>query len=377
MTASSLRRAPAIALVSTYPPTQCGLATFTAALHEQLPGSSVVRVMDADGARVGNEVVAHLVNGSDASAAVAVRTLNTHDVVILQHEYGIYGGPDGEDVLAVVDALCVPLVVVLHTVLETPSPRQRSIVLRLLVVADVVVTMTETARRRLIDGYGADPAQVVVIVHGAVDHGRLGLARTPRLRPTILTWGLLGPGKGIEWALDAVAELRDLDPRYLVLGKTHPKVLDHEGERYRDGLTSKASRLGIEDLVELDPSYLSVRDLAEVVADADVILLPYDSREQVTSGVLIEAVAAGRPVVSTAFPHAVELLADGPGLVVPQRDAQALAAALRRVLTEPGLADRMAASAVTVAPTLLWSAVAQQYLLLAEGLVRAVMTEAS
>ena len=360
------RSRPTLALVSTYPTTQCGLATFTAALREQLD-ASVVRVVDDPATRSGPEVVAHLVNGSPASATAAARTLNTFDVVVVQHEYGIYGGPDGEDVLALLQGVTAPLVVVLHTVLAVPSVRQRSILLDLLELADAVVTMTETARQRLIAVYAADPEQVTVIAHGAADHGRPVADRSPHDRPTILTWGLLGPGKGIEWALEALVSLRDLAPRYLVLGKTHPKVVEGQGEAYREGLVRRAAELGVQDLLELDASYLSVRELAAKVADVDVVLLPYDSRDQVTSGVLTEAVAAGRPVVSTAFPHAVELLTDGPGLVVPQRDPAALALALRRVLSEPWLAESLAA----VAASLLWPAVAERYRQLARKVLGA------
>ena len=171
--------------------------------------------------------------------------------------------------------------------------------------------------------------------------------------------------------------LCDLQPRYLVTGKTHPKVLDRQGEDYRHALRRRADRRGVGHVVELDDSYLRVDELAALVGAADVVLLPYDSREQVTSGVLIEAVAAGRPVVSTAFPHAVELLTDGPGLVVPQRDPRALSAAVRRVLTEPGLADRMAAHAAVKAPELFWGAVAERYRRLVERLIAEAQTAAS
>jgi len=359
---------PSIGLLSTYPPTQCGLATFTAALTHHLGASAdvgVARVLDEVDHRYGDEVVAHLMNGSADSALRAVERLNAYDSVIIQHEYGIYGGPDGRDVLALVEALVVPAVIVFHTVLQEPTASQRHILVRLLDLAAVVVTMTETARRRLLDGYGARPDQVVVIPHGAVDHGAVRTGRRTHGRPLVLTWGLLGPGKGIEWAIDAMAGLRDLDPRYLVLGKTHPKVFEQHGEQYRDSLRQRAEDHGVADLVELDDSYLAVAELADLVETADVVLLPYDSREQVTSGVLIEAVAAGRPVVSTAFPHAIELLSDGPGLVVPQQDSAAIEAALRRVLVEPGLADELAARADEKAPELLWPAVAARYLALA------------
>ncbi|RKS80699.1 glycosyltransferase involved in cell wall biosynthesis [Motilibacter peucedani] len=373
-------RPASVAILSTYPPTQCGLATFSAALYAHLaPLSSrlgVVRVVDAPEGRPGPEVVGHLVNGSARSAARAVDLLDSYDAVLVQHEYGIYGGPDGSDVLEVLGALTVPVVSVLHTVLEEPSVRQRHILLRLLEISAVVVTMTQTARDRLLSRYGADPARVVVIPHGAADTGRAVRSAGSSERPLVLTWGLLGPGKGIEWAVDAVAGLRDLDVRYLVAGKTHPKVLERDGESYRDGLRARVRERGVTGHVEFDDSYLDLESLARLVRSADVVLLPYDSVDQVTSGVLIEAVAAGRPVVSTAFPHATELLSDGPGLVVPQRDAAALEAALRRVLTEPGLAAAMSASAVRKAPELLWGAVAQRYQSVADTLVAAAVAAA-
>jgi Glycosyltransferase len=356
-----------IALLSTYPPTQCGLATFTQALYGQLsklPGRvGIISVLDApdDGTHASPGVVGYLVNGSAASAAEAVRTLVGYGTVIVQHEYGIYGGRDGVDVLEVVEALTVPTIVVLHTVLQEPSDSQRDILNRLVSASDVVVTMTQTGRRRLEECYGVDPEHIAVIPHGAIDHGTLGRTHPANDRPFVLTWGLLGPGKGIEWAIDAMVALKDLNPRYLVIGKTHPKVLEKDGEQYRQSLVERASTAGVTDVVEFDSSYLSLTELADLVERADVVLLPYDSPDQVTSGVLIEAVAAGRPVVSTAFPHAVELLSGGAGLLVPQRDPAAMAAALRRVITEPGLAQQMADTAAGQAPDLAWAAVARRY----------------
>ena len=383
---ASAPRPASLGVLSTYPPTQCGLATFSAALTDQLnrPAGTagVVRIVDRPEPVPAAEVAANLVTGSASSTAAAVRRLNGFDAVVVQHEYGIYGGPDGSDVIDIVAALTVPTIIVLHTVLQQPTPRQRRILRWLVESADVLVTMTETARQRLIDSYRADPDAVVVIPHGAIDHGPVDAdaARARRLatgRPLVLTWGLLGPGKGIEWAIDALPGLRDLRPQYLVIGKTHPKVAQRDGEQYRAALTSRATTLGVADMVDLDDRYLGVGELAELVQRADVVLLPYDSREQVTSGVLIEAVAAGRPVVSTAFPHAVELLGDGTGLVVPQHDPDALEAALRRVLGEPGLADRLAGRAARKAPDLLWGAVAARYRQIAGTLVAASLVTAS
>ena len=187
----------------------------------------------------------------------------------------------------------------------------------------------------------------------------------------MLTWGLLGPGKGIEWAIDALSELSDLDPapEYLIAGATHPKVRAQHGEVYREMLVERAATSTATASVCFDDTYRDLASLTELIQSADVVVLPYDSQDQVTSGVLVDAVAAGRPVVSTAFPHAIELLASGAGIVVPQRDPVALGRAIRSVLTDPRLAASMAAEARRLAPELAWSAVARRYGRLAEQIV--------
>jgi polysaccharide biosynthesis protein PslF len=355
------------ALLSTYPPTQCGLATFAAALAAHLPGTgdhvAVVRVLDELAPRPGSEVVHDLVASSAASAAATADVLNSFDVVIVQHEYGIYGGPDGQDIVALLEALFVPTIVVLHTVLAHPSPRQRAILDGVIAAVDTVVTMTKTARSRLLSYYGTPPEKVVVIPHGAADSGVT--ASLPRVasRPMVLTWGLLGPGKGIEHAIDAMAmaRCRGLHADYQVVGQTHPRVLDRDGEAYRQALIARARDRDVADRVHFDARFLPADALGQLIGAADVVLLPYDSLEQVTSGVLIEAVAAGKPVVSTCFPHAVELLGGGAGLLVGRQDPAGIARALQRVLTEPGLAARMSRCSAGLAPHLLWPAVARSY----------------
>jgi len=369
--------------LSTFPPTECGLATFTAALLAELrdgPAPSavgVVRIVENVSCRQPPEVVHHLVASSPGGESEAAEVLSGFDVVIVQHEYGIYGGPDGDQVLAILDQLTVPVIVVLHTVLVDPTAHQREVLERVLAAADAVVVMTPTARRRLLTGYPVDPQRVALIPHGAPDNRVPPAARhrstAAAMRPTILTWGLLGPGKGIEWGIDALAELVDLDPapRYLVVGETHPRVALRQGEAYRHALRARAASRGIGHLVEFDARYLDGATLGRVVQEADVVLLPYDSREQVTSGVLVEALAAGKPVIATGFPHAVELLGGGAGLVVPHGDGPAMAQALRRVLTEPGLAARFGEEAAALAQHLLWPAVADGYRSLATAVVDA------
>jgi polysaccharide biosynthesis protein PslF len=363
------------ALLSTYPPTQCGLATFTAALltHLRQPGDqvAVVRVLDEPVPVSADEIVHDLMAGSAASASAAAEVLNGFDVVIVQHEYGIYGGPDGQDVIALLEALHVPTIVVLHTVLAHPTPRQRMILDEVIAAASVVVTMTQTARSRLLDIYGTSPEKVFVIPHGAADNRVTASSAGNADRPVVLTWGLLGPGKGIEHAIDSMALLRDrgLDVDYQVAGQTHPRVLGRDGEAYRRALKARAQAQNVEDRVHFDGRFLPVAALGQLISAADVVLLPYDSLEQVTSGVLIEAVTAGKPVVSTCFPHAVELL--GAGLLVDRQDPAGIAQALQRALTEPGLSARMSRYSADLAPQMLWPAVAHSYRQLASLLTDA------
>ena len=179
----------------------------------------------------------------------------------------------------------------------------------------------------------------------------------------MLTGGLIGPGKGLEMAIEAFADLKDAHPvpRYIILGETHPKVQASQGNAYLNGLISRANDLGLGDIVEFDTRYLDVDALVLAVRQADVVVLPYSSTEQVTSGVLVEAIAAGKPIIATAFPHAIELLGSGAGIVVPHGDPAALTAALRRVLTDPATAAGMAKEARRIATALYWPAIVHRY----------------
>ncbi len=349
-------------MLSTYPPTSCGIATFAAALSGGLEAiGHAVDIVSTD-RNDAPEVTATMDGGTLAGIRSAVRALGEGDVAIVQHEYGIYGSDDGAAVLDVVRGLDVPVVVVAHTVLSAPSTGQHSILAKLGERADLVVVMTDVGRERLSSVYGIDRDKTVVIAHGAAVPVAAPMSardHTPRL----LTWGLLGPGKGIEWAIDAMSHVHDLVPRfeYLIAGATHPKVLERSGEAYRRSLLERAAASPMADRIVFDARYRSVPSLNRLVARADLVVLPYDSDDQVTSGVLVDAVAAGRPVVSTAFPHAVELLSSGAGIVVAQRDPDALGRAIRRVLTMPTLRSAMAAEAARLAPSLSWAAVAQKY----------------
>jgi polysaccharide biosynthesis protein PslF len=368
-------RGRSIGILSSYPPTACGLATFSAALASGLESNGcqahVVRVVDTASSNTStNRVVGELVNGSPGSVSAAIELLNQCDVAVIQHEYGLYGGFDGDEVVTILEGLEVPSIVVAHTILTNPTVHQRQVLNEVAKLADNVVVMSEAAKDRLCLGFDVDSARVRIIPHGAAVPKRK-LTSKYQGRPTLLTWGLIGPGKGIERAIDAMPSLQGLPmrPRYLVAGQTHPKVLAAHGEVYRQSLMERAERLGVGPSVDFDAQYRDVESLTGLIESSAVVVLPYDSREQVTSGVLVDAIAAGRPVVSTAFPHAIELLASGAGIVVDHDDPEALALAIKRVLLEPGLADRMSAEAQRLAPTLGWKVVANHYVVMANRLL--------
>lgn len=371
---SGVSRPRTFGMVSTFPPTSCGIATFSAALAAGLTAEGAsVDVVRTDTSPDDEDVLVAASLVDDALTGRALEVLNATDVVIVQHEFGLYDGVDGSAVLDLVAGIEVPIVVVAHTVLAEPSAHQRSVLEQLCAAAARVVVMTETARDRLVEGYDVDAARVVLIPHGATTPAGAQVSAGARAGrpPRILTWGLLGPGKGIEWAIDALDAIGDLEPRpeYVVAGATHPKVRERHGEAYRDMVVARAAASDAGIPIVFDDTYRDLESLTDLIASADVVVLPYDSADQVTSGVLVDAVAGGRPVVSTAFPHAVELLRSGAGIVVPQRDAAALGAALRSVLGDPDVAAAMAAEARRLAPDLAWSAVARRYLEVADSLV--------
>jgi len=356
-------------ILGTYTSPPCGLARFSAGLSDALSAhgfdASVIRVADGQPC-ASSQVIGELVNGSASSVAACKDLLNQVDVAVIQHEHGIYGGAAGDEVVDIVDGLRVPSIVIAHTIPKHPTSHQRSVLEAIAAMAGQVVVMSEAARQRLCLAYAVDRRKVTTIPHGAT------VPSTPRVkrpsRPTILTWGLLHPRKGIERVIDAMPSLNDLPgrPRYLVAGPTHPNVLAADGEAYRDARIEQARRNGVADSVKFDPGYYDGSMLTELIQQSSVVVLPYDSTEQVTSGVLVDAIANGRPVVATAFPHAVELLNSGAGIVVDHDDPVALASALRQIVTQPRLAGSMAAEARQRAPEMAWPVVASAYLRLAQ-----------
>jgi glycosyltransferase involved in cell wall biosynthesis len=322
--------------------------------------AGVVQVVDFPVTSSPADVVAYLQIRAPEGHRAAAAALNTFDVAVIQHDSEVFGGRAGDQLLAVLDLLTVPVVLVVHGV-PAPALRDHSLLQRAIDASLAVVVMSEAARQRLLADYIIDPAIIVVIPYGAPWREMAPVATSRR--PVVLTWGLIRSGKGIEWAIDALQQLRRLEPRptYVVAGVTHPRERDLHGEAYRVRLRRRARASGVADLVRFVGSYVEPEALRRFVDRADVVLLPYDSRDQVSSAVLVEAVSAGRPVVATAFPHAVELLAGGAGILVPQYDATAIGDALHRVLTQPDVAARMVAESSRLSAGLMWSHVADRY----------------
>jgi len=372
---------PRIAVLGTYPPTQCGIATFSQSLvnalilqHAQV---SVVRLVDAPEPRPSAAVIHQHVAGQAPNATANV--INHHDAALIQHEYGIYGGEDGDEILDILAKIRVPKIVVLHTVLRNATRHQKVVMQGIIDAADMLVTMTQTAKQYLLEGYSVDADHIKVIPHGSADLRTQNVGLKRSLRPTILTWGLISQGKGIEWGIEALAHLGDLSPRprYVIAGQTHPKVINYEGERYRNSLIQKAERCGVSDDVVFVDKYLDAQSLRTLIQAADIVLLPYDSTEQVTSGVLVEAVVAGKPIVATKFPHALELLGDGSGELVNQCDPDDMASAMRKILVDVKHAQSLRKRAAAKVHSLLWTSVGEDYLSVLDTLDRPRMGASS
>jgi polysaccharide biosynthesis protein PslF len=380
----ALRVKPSVGFVSTFPPTMCGLATFTASLRQAMVerrggGGRLVVVELVDGLTTDlprPEVIASIDPADPLSMRLGVDRLDSVDAVILQHEYGIWGPEMGWPVIDFTDRLSPPVITTLHTFLASPSKAQEEIVETLSRRSAFTVVPTRSARDRLCARYAVDPTSVVVIPHGTDSLLRLVARRrsaAPRRNepPKLLTWGLIGPGKGLEWALEAVHLLRRRYPDlvYTVAGKTHPKVALHQGESYRRRLERIVTDLGLADNVRFIDDYMSSELLGDLLLETTLVVLPYESTEQIVSGVLVEAVAAHVPIVATEFPHSLELADQGAVATVPHRNPGAIAATIIGLLDSADARQLMVAADRAIAPELEWANVAAEYERLVEDAV--------
>ena len=366
-----------IAYVGTYPPKECGIATFTLDVvnSTDLSGwrSIVFAVDDAAPSEPhpDSKVVYTIEKENQADYIRAARLLEKHRVSLLsiQHEYGIFGGDHGEYILDLIRAVTMPVAATLHTVLPNPSEAQRRILKEMEKHVSSFVVMAHKAVELLENVYGIAPSKIRFIPHGAPNapfhaekaaKAKLGLEN----RRILSTFGLISPNKGIEDAIAAMPEVVKKEPTatYLVLGQTHPVVKRKEGEWYRESLVKQVQDLGLTDNVKFIDKYLTLQELIDYLLATDVYITPYYANpHQITSGTLAYAMVTGKVIVSTPYLYAEELLAEGRGFLYPFRDSEKLSGVIETLLTNDALFEETRQKAYEYGRSMTWQAVGIQY----------------
>lgn len=372
---TSLRQ---IALIGNYLPRQCGIATFTTDLHQAIDrqftdtNCFVLAMNDnSTGYNYPSAVRFELAEQDLSSYRRAADFLNVNnvDVVCLQHEYGIFGGRAGNHILALLRELRMPVVTTLHTILRDPDPYQRQVLEEITSLSDRLVVMSERGSEFLQEIYDVPAGKIDIIPHGIPNTGfidpnfykdQFGVEG----KKVLLTFGLLSSNKGIEYVINALPEIlrKHPDVVYMVLGATHPHVKNHEGETYRLHLRRLAREKGVEDHVIFHDRFVSLQELIEFIGAADIYLTPYLSRAQIVSGTLAYALGAGKAVVSTPYWYAEELLSEGRGVLVPFKNAAAIAERVIDLLDNESERHSMRKRAYLFGREMVWDRVARRYM---------------
>jgi len=364
-----------IALLGNHLPRQCGIATFTTDLSDAIAGVGpdldcfVLAMNDGRHQHAYPGRVRFELTDSDAGAytrAADFLNVNAVDVISVQHEYGIFGGKAGSHLLPMLRELRMPIVTTLHTILAAPNLHQRRVMDEITTLSDRLVVMTAGGADLLREVHGVDEEKIDVIPHGipnipfAGSKNRLGVEG----RPLILTFGLLSPDKGIESVIDALPTIlaHYPDAVYIVLGATHPHIIERHGETYRLMLEDRAKRLGVDGNVIFHNRFVGQSELSEFLAAADIYITPYLNPEQITSGTLAYALGAGKAVISTPYAYARELLAEGRGILVPWKDPSAIATEIVGLLDDPEKRMNLRRKAAAHGRAMLWPSVAHSYL---------------
>ncbi|WP_264502165.1 glycosyltransferase family 4 protein [Luteolibacter flavescens] len=372
---SNTRKIRKLVVLGNYVPKRCGIATFTEDLYQAV--TSADPLLDCSVIAMGDRSdyppeVALTIDPSDTSAyqraADYVREVGA-DALCVQHEFGIYGGAAGSYLMPLLRHVKVPVITTLHSILRTPDIAQRKVMDELVQRSSRLVVMAEKGAEILSDVYGVDRAMIDVIPHGVPDFqwsesdpSKKELGYTGK--KVLLTFGLLGPGKGIEFAIRSMPAIAKRHPEalYVVLGATHPNLVAHEGERYRESLQQLADDLGVTSHVHFENRFVDMLTLKRYIAAADIYLTPYPNQAQITSGTLAYAFGAGKAVISTPYWHAQELLSRGGGLLVEPRDAGAISTAVNRLLDDPVEMDLLRRTAFKQGREMTWTRVGELYL---------------
>jgi glycosyltransferase involved in cell wall biosynthesis len=366
-----------VAFIGNHLPRRCGIATFTHDLHRatslnRLDLETGVVVM-TDSGRTYDYPAAVLLQINDEAIDEYVRAAeflnrSRFDVVCLQHEYGIFGGEAGRNITELLSRLEMPVVTTLHTVLAQPSPIQQEVMREIIDASTKMIVMAEMGHELLRSVHHVSPRKIEIIPHGIPDfpfsETHYAKAKLGLVGKTILTFGLLSPSKGIENVIDAMPTIIKSCPSamYVILGATHPNLVRHEGEAYRDRLTARVRELGIEGHVIFYNQFVDQATLLDFISMCDVYVTPYLNEAQMTSGTLAYSFGLGKAVVSTPYWHAKELLAEGRGILVPFGDAEAIGREVSGLLSDDVRRLAMRKRAYAASRSMTWAQTAKRYL---------------
>ncbi|MGN7764062.1 glycosyltransferase family 4 protein [Paenibacillus sp. 22594] len=365
-----------IVFLSTSLPRECGIATFTQDLLDQfskLQGWNKPKIiaMNNNETYRYNDQVMREINQNTLSdyidAAEAINQSNT-DLLVIQHEFGIYGGESGEYLLKFIEKLHVPYVAIFHTVLTNPTPKQHEIITRIAELSVKVVTMAQSTVQDLISVYHIDAAKIAFIHHGVpfvetASRADLKVQYNFGDRKILSTFGFLSPGKGIEYAIEAMSGVvkQHPDALYIIWGKTHPVVKLEIGEVYREKLTNLVHELGLTNNVLFVDKLLTQEEVIQSLVMSDIYMTPYLGKEQAVSGTLAYGIGYGRVIVSTPYRYAKEMLAGGRGLLADFRDSASLETCILELLDDPAKVKEMESRTLELGRTMMWSEVAKTY----------------
>lgn len=382
MTDSSSLKNLNIAFIASYSPRKCGIATFTFdlihGLQELFQEGSIreenIQVIALNNISQGYDYPREVnfeirdKHRGDYREAAAFLNLSTIDAVSLQHEYGIFGGDNGNHIVSLINDLRKPVITTLHTVLEKPSPGQEETLKAIISKSTLMVVLANKAVDILKNVYKAPEEKILMIPHGAPDVPFLDSSYYKSQfqaedRPVVLSFGLLSPNKGIEYSIEAMAKVvKDFpDALYIILGATHPEVKRHSGEQYRFSLANRVKELGLQHNVVFHNRYVTLEQLVQFLVAADIYVTPYLSKEQIVSGTLAYALACGKAIVSTPYWYAEELLAKGRGILVPFKNSKAIADKICMLLGNDLQRNRLRKRAYQYGRQMIWREVASRY----------------
>ena len=367
-----------IAVIGNYLPRQCGIATFTTDLCSAISaeyGTARLLALPVNDTELGYDYPARVrwaLAQEDLSSyqeAAEFLNFNNIDMVCLQHEYGIFGGPAGSHILGLLRALKMPVVTTLHTVLREPNPEQLQVMEEIAELSDRLIVMSELSSQFLQEIFRVPGSKIDMVPHGVPDlpfldpnfyKDRFGVEG----KAVLLTFGLLSPNKGIENVIQALPQIlaEHKNVVYMVAGATHPHILRREGDKYRDSLQALAKEAGVESQVIFHDRFVSPEEMAEFVGAADIYITPYRHEAQVVSGSLAYALGAGKAIISTPYWHAIELLDDRRGALVPFQNPDAIAQKTIELLHTPATRHAMRKRAYLFAREMIWKRVAQGYM---------------